>query len=131
MTSRYQEIGDDGERKAKELFYGLNIDIAFEGDRLFKVGDRWYLLEVKYKERFQPPPFWGHGLDKIGADLRLQFYQDTGIRPLFLVFDPDGDYYWQWLDVLVNGEYFTTRNGILIFPIHKFEKNNLDLIFKS
>jgi hypothetical protein len=55
--------------------------------------------------------------------MRLKFQKETGIRCLFLVFDlTDDNVYWQWLDVLNNGEYYDTKNGIRVYPINAYNR---------
>ena len=86
----------------------------------------YFITEVKYQERFEPPPFYGHGLPPYQVGARMDFYGKTGIMCLFLVFDKnDRDVFFQWLDVLENGTKFYTRNNRrVVFPIEAF--NRLD-----
>lgn len=115
--------GIEGEKKAR-LFLKqfVKADTIFQLDWLFKYKDKYYCLEVKNKELFIPPPFYGQGLDVRQVITRLQFYKDTGIRCLFIVFDTDNKIYYQWLDVLENTKHFTTKNNIRIYNIEYFKK---------
>ena len=116
------EIGIEGENLARLTLKNWGCDNIFQADWLVQKNGQWYVVEVKRKERYIPPPFEGHGLDIRQVKARLQFYQDTGIRCLFLVFDmTDGNTYWQWLDVLDNGEYYDTAHRIRIYPIEKYK----------
>jgi len=114
------EQGRVGEKQARLFLKQIGCSDIFQSDWHIKWKDKWYLVEVKRKEKFKPPPFWGHGLNKYQAETRLKFYYETGIRCLFLVFDVDGGIYYQWLDLLEQGEKFTTRKGIRIYPLQSF-----------
>ena len=83
---------------------------------------KYYVVEVKHKEAFEPPPFYGQGLDVRQVKARMKFYRCTGIRCLFLVIDMQGRVYWQWLDVLEQGEHFDTKKGVRVYPIDGFVK---------
>lgn len=117
-------IGRQGESMArrvlKEIFKAKDI---FQADWLVKANGKWYVVEVKHKELFRPPPFYGQGLDIRQAIQRMKFYKDTGVRCLFLVIErPSGDIYWQWLDILEETDYFDTRNRIRVYNIECFKK---------
>jgi hypothetical protein len=117
-------IGIQGEniarRVLKEIF---GVKDIFQADWLVKVKGKWYVIEVKHKELFKPPPFYGQGLDIRQVIQRMRFYNDTGIRCLFLVIErPNGDIYWQWLDILEETDYFDTRNRIRVYNIECFKK---------
>lgn len=118
------EIGRQGEELARHVIKEyFKCDGLFQADWLFKKDDMWFVVEVKRKERFEPPPFEGHGLNMYQAEWRLEFHRGTNIRCLFLVFDlSDGNIYWQWLDVLEQGQHYDTRNQIRIYPIKNFNK---------
>lgn len=93
-----------------------------QADWMFKRGEEWYVVEVKCKEPFQPPPFKGHGLNAYQADMRIKVQKELGLRCIFLVFDVDGHIYWQWLDELEKTDYFTTRNNVRIYDIQYFKQ---------
>lgn len=112
------KIGLEGEKMARLVLKKMGCVNIFQADWLIKPDDKWFVVEVKRKERFSPPPFWGHGLDIRQVKQRMAFYRDTGVRCLFLVFDlTDGKTYWQWLDVLEQGDYFDTRNNVRVYPM--------------
>jgi len=52
----------------------------------------------------------------------MKFYEDTGIRCLFLVFDFDGTIYYGWLDELEKTKYFDTRKGVRVYNIMNMKK---------
>lgn len=117
------DIGKEGERIARDILKNwFRVDGIFQADWIVKKNEKYYVIEVKHKEMFLPPPFYGHGLDKRQVRARMDFYKDVGIRCLFLVIDMDGEVYWQWLDVLEQTQYHDTKNGIRIYNIKEFQK---------
>lgn len=117
------DIGKVGEKLARDVLKDwFRVDRIFQADWMVKKDGNWYVVEVKHKEMFQPPPFYGHGLDIRQVKARMGFLEDTGIRCLFLVIDLDGTVYWQWLDVLETTPYFDTRNGVRVYDIKYFTK---------
>lgn len=118
------DIGKEGERKARIVLKDVfHVDNIFQADWIIGVNDKWFLVEVKHKEMFTPPPFYGQGLQAYQADMRLKFQRETGIRCLFLVIDINtGEIFWEWLDNLQKTNYFETRNGIRIYDIRHFHK---------
>lgn len=111
--------------------------IGFEVQQLDWVGKKngkWVVFEVKERELFNPPPFWGTGLDKRQLYLREQLLKGLNLRTILLVFEKGtSNIFWQYLDVLEKGEYFDTKNNIRIYPISNFhkierEKINCDLV---
>jgi hypothetical protein len=118
------DIGREGEILARQVLKNkFKCDKIFQADWLIEKNNKWYVIEVKRKERFVAPPFDGHGLNIYQAQNRLKFYEDTGIRCLFLVFDiNDKCIYWQWLDILDEGIKHDTENRIRIYPLNNFVK---------
>jgi len=116
--------GIEGEKIARELLLeNVKPQTLTQMDWFYFKDGKWFSVEVKHKDMFQPPPFVGQGLDKRQLNYRLKFYKDTGIRCLFLVIDKtNGDAFAQWIDVLENKEYFDTKNGIRIYNINGFKK---------
>lgn len=117
-----QEQGIKGEKLARLFLKKLGFNNLMQLDWVGKKNGKHYQFEVKCKEYFKSGgdcKFDGHGLNKYQANARINFYNKTGIRCGFIVFD-NGKAYYQWLDVLLKGEKFETRNGILIFPLKNF-----------
>jgi hypothetical protein len=115
------EIGRQGEIIARQIIKDyFKCDKIFQADWLFEKNGAWYIAEIKHKELFKPPPFYGHGLEAYQADMRMAFYRAKDVRCIFLVVDMDGTVYWQWLDILQQTQYFTTRNGIRVYDIKHF-----------
>ena len=117
------DIGKDGERLARTVLKDwFMVDGIFQADWIVNKNGKYYVVEVKHKEMFIPPPFYGHGLDIRQVKARMQFYKDKDIRCLFLVIDMDGTVYWQWLDELEKTKYLDTKKGIRIYNIEYFVK---------
>lgn len=118
------DIGKEGERRARIILKDVfRVDNIFQADWIVGVNDKWFVIEVKHKEMFNPPPFYGQGLQAYQADMRIKFWRETGIRCLFLVIDSvTGEVYWEWLDKLQETKYFETHNGIRIYDIRHFHK---------
>lgn len=113
--------GIEGEKIARIVLKenGFNI---FGGDWIAedKLGN-YYLIEVKNKELYTPPPFLGTGLDLYQVITRTKFLKKTGIRTIIFTRDKKNKIcYWQFLDVLELGEKHNTKNKIRIYPISNF-----------
>lgn len=118
------ERGRYGESKVRALLkkHGYRF---MQADILANIKGEWRILEVKYQEKFEPPPFEGHGLPRWQVDARLKFQEETGIRAMLYVVDNPSDIiYWQYLDKLMNGETYQTEgsNPRIIFPLKSFNK---------
>ena len=80
------KIGLEGEEIIRKYF--INEKIPFmQVDIMFKENDKWYCGEIKTQEIFKSPPFDGHGLPQWQINRRIQFYNDTGVIPIFFVYD--------------------------------------------
>ncbi|MFA5351563.1 MAG: hypothetical protein WC357_09595 [Candidatus Omnitrophota bacterium] len=56
------EIGRQGEKIARNILKDIfKVDDIFQADWLVKAKGVWYVVEVKHKELFKPPPFHGQG----------------------------------------------------------------------
>ena len=119
------DIGKEGERMARIILKNkFKVDGIFQADWLVNKNGIDYVIEVKHKEMFAPPPFYGHGLDIRQVRARMDFYKRHNIRCLFLVIDMDGTVYWQWLDTLEKTKYYDTKNRVRIYDIQEFYKLN-------
>ena len=116
------EQGRKGEAMARDFLKSLGVNNLFQADWMAMKDNTYYVVEVKHKEKFKAPPFDGHGLDIRQVNARMKFYQDTGIRCLFLVFDTDGSIFWGWLDDLEKTPHLNTRNGVRIYNLKYFHK---------
>ena len=123
------DIGKVGEKLARTILKEwFSVDGIFQADWIVEKNGAYYVVEVKHKEMFSPPPFAGHGLDIRQVKARMKFYKDKDIRCLFLVIDLDGTVYWQWLDVLEKTSYFDTKNGVRIYNIEHFAKMSKKMV---
>lgn len=122
------ERGRYGESKVRGLLkrYGYHF---MQADILAKIKGEWRILEVKYQEKFEPPPFEGHGLPRWQVDARLRFQEETGIKAMLYVVDNPSDIiYWQYLDELMKGETYQTNGSKprIIFPLNSFNQYKED-----
>lgn len=120
-------IGLDGEESLRN-YLKLKSHTFFQADCISRdvVTGKYYLWEAKHKQRFKAPPFDGHGLPLIQMQARLQFFRDTGIRPILYVKDLDtAEVFVQAMDILAAADQklkFLTKNRILIFHLDCFVK---------
>lgn len=118
------ERGRYGESKIRDLLKKHKFTFM-QADILAKINDEWRIFEVKYQEKFEPPPFEGHGLPRWQVDARLKFQNETGIKAmLYIVDNPSEVIYWQYLDKLMDGETYQTNgaNPRIIFPLSSFNQ---------
>jgi hypothetical protein len=97
---------------------------VFQADWIASRDDDDFIVEAKWQERFEAPPFDGHGLPPRQVVARLNFMRRRGIRTLFLVFDKATyEVFYEWLDVLDSGAQFETagRNRRRIYPLTHFQ----------
>ena len=122
-----QEDGIIGEQKLF-IFLKNRGHKFFQPDAISRCKKRYFIWEVKYQERFIPPPFEGHGLPKWQIDARIEFYMTTGIRCMFIVFEKGTEnVFLQWLDILEENKYFDTqgRHPRRIYKLQNFKKTKL------
>ncbi len=121
FNKRLEEQGQEGWQEARELLKRKGWDV-FQIDWMGKKDGEYVLFEVKKKsEPFNPPPFYGHGLEIRQVKARLEFQQITNIKTYLLIFGTIGKVYGQYLDKLEKGESYITKNGIKIYPLENFE----------
>jgi hypothetical protein len=116
------EEGRVGERTIRDYLEKKHYHY-FQVDMMVFIKGHWHVVEVKYQEQFNKPPFDGHGLPKWQIEARLEFQKETGIRAvLFIVDKITGVIYWQFMDVLVAGQSFQTNGEKprIIFPISSY-----------
>ena len=116
-----QEIGIEGEKKARIFLKNLGYKI-FQIDWMADKDGNYIQCEVKFKERFTPPPFEGHGMEIWKIKDRLRFEKQTGIKAFLIIFEKLTDLiFYQWLLKLEQGKYFDTKNDIRIYPLENFK----------
>lgn len=118
-TTNIEQLGKTGEQMAR-LFLKSKGYSVFEIDWFAVKNNKIIQVEVKHKERFNPPPFAGHGMEVWKVKRRLDF-EKLGFIAMFMIFDiTDGHIYCQYLKKLDEGKHFDTRNGIRVYPIENF-----------
>lgn len=95
---------------------------------------RFFLVEYKFQERFEPGncggvkvDFYGHGLPKSQAEKYMRIYRDHKVRTLLYVVEPSGWIFKGWLDGLESkGVYFDTPGTVKtvrrIYPLFNFDE---------
>lgn len=122
------EQGRAGEKLVMDVLQMFQVPVKFQPDALFKSKNgEWILIECKNQERFNAPPFDGHGLPPYQVKSRMNFYKETGIRCLFFVHEPGKDFvWWQWLDILEsldNSQRTLSKTGKrIIYSLSAFKK---------
>ena len=118
------EEGIEGEKKARSFLRTKGIFNMQQIDWLIKKDGKYCIVEVKEKELYNPPPFFGTGLDIKQIKLRTQIYNDLNIDTILLVFIKNTSrIYYQYLSILERTDYFDTKNGIRIYNINAFKLN--------
>jgi hypothetical protein len=119
--------GIEAEKKARLFLKKFGINNIQQLDWLVKLNDKYFIVEVKERELYSPPPFYGTGLDIRQLNLRLQVYNDLGIDTILIVFEKNtNNVYVQKISILEQGEYNDTKNKIRIYKIDNFNKYNYD-----
>lgn len=118
-----EELGKEGEQKARKILKTAGYWVG-QIDWLGKKDGKWIKFEIKRKERFEPPPFEGHGLNAIQVNFARELYLDTGIRTMLVIWEKGTNkWFAQWLDILEtrpNDEKYLTRNNIRIYKLTNF-----------
>ncbi len=114
------ELGKEGEQKARLLLKQKGFYIG-QSDWIGKKDNQWVRFEIKRKERFNSPPFNGHGLNVKQVNYAIEFQKDTGIPTMLLICEIGTDkWFVRRLDKLEKGEKFTTKNNIRIYKLSNF-----------
>ena len=117
--------GIEAERKARKFLRSKGMKNLQQIDWLLKNDGKYYVIEVKQRELFQPPPFLGTGLDISQIELRRQIYDDLGIDTILMVFVKDTIYWQSLFGVLEKTKYKDTRNKIRIYNIKEFKSRKI------
>ncbi|MEN6432657.1 MAG: hypothetical protein ABFD06_07235 [Smithella sp.] len=113
------------EKAARLWLKNKGVNNLQQIDWLFKSNKNgnYYCLESKSRELYEPPPFFGTGLDITQLKLRLQLLNDLGIDTILLVFEKNtNNVYWQFLSIMEKGRHIDTKNKIRIYDIDNFNK---------
>ena len=118
--------GLQAEKKARNILKNWGYQMQ-QCDWIAKKNGEWVIFERKERELFNPPPFYGTGLDKRQIYLRTQLLNELGLKTILLVFRKNtNEIYWQYLDNLEKGIYFDTKNNIRIYPIENYNFDNYE-----
>lgn len=116
------EEGIAGEQKLFKFLINKGFN-CFQPDIIGEKEGIYYLFECKHQERFEPPPFKGHGLPLWQVKARLKFQEKFGIKCILVIFDKKtGEVFSQLLEVLEKGKHIDTK-GLKprrIYPIENF-----------
>lgn len=116
--------GIDAEKEARLFLNAKGIYDIQQFDWFIKKENKYYIIEVKNRELFKPPPFWGTGLDIAQIKKRIQVFNDLGIDTILLVFEKDTEnIYFAYLSKLEKTIYYDTKNKIRIYNIENFKKD--------
>jgi len=125
--------GIEGEQMMLSLLRNRGYK-CFQPDVIGLINNKYYVFEVKRQDRFNAPPFEGHGLPLWQVRARLEFQKATGVIAILVVFDKEtNEVFYQRLDVLEKGKYFDTKNKDKnrrrrVYPLEQFEKLNGSLL---
>ncbi|MEE9510408.1 MAG: hypothetical protein V3V81_07940 [Candidatus Bathyarchaeia archaeon] len=135
FSKEFEKLGNDGETKAvgilKDFGFILSrpdysgyrmISGLFYGENILEEEDVEFEIKAK-AEPFMPPPFKGHGTDIRQINKRMRRYKKYGFKQFFLVIQPDGKIYGQWLhklEAVSKDKKFDTRNNIRIYSLSCF-----------
>lgn len=115
-----EELGKEGEQQARLLLKKRGFYIG-QSDWIGKKDNQWARFEIKRKERFEPPPFEGHGLDIRQVNYAVEFQRATSIPTFLLIYEIGTDkWFMRRLDELEKGEKFDTKNGVRIYKLTNF-----------
>lgn len=129
-----EEIQRGVERE--QIYFVRQLEIAVEERRIAAyakpdavvathTGDV-YMVEFKYQEMFEAPPFDGHGLPVKQANRYERIRSTSDLRTLLWVNDPRARTdYMAWLDTLEGGLKFTTKGSVKtprrVYPLDRFK----------
>lgn len=118
--------GNEAEAFAREFLKSINITNIQQFDWFIKLNNKYYILEVKSRQLYQPPPFLGTGLDIKQLNLRRQVFNDLGIDTILFVVDKENNkiYYQSIFNYLEKTKFFDTKNKIRIYNIEHFKSTS-------
>lgn len=120
-----KEQGIKGEKEICNYLRSIGCPVKKSDGHTF-IDGKYYFLETKEKEPFEPPPFYGQGLDTEQLEHYIHFYLQTGIRTLFVVLDREGNQVWNYLDELYQGpKTISKTQKITIFPLTQFKSREI------
>lgn len=117
------ELGIKGEREVCQILRKKGFPIRrYDGHMVIK--NKLYFIEVKNKSRaWNPPPFWGHGIDEDQLLHYLSLYSQFKIRTILFVPSKDEKtWVWNFIDILNKGRKHKTQSKIIVFPFEEFNE---------
>lgn len=128
VANNISEFGVEGEKDICNLLRTIGYPVR-RTDGHILINGQYCMIEQKHKSRvYDPPPFYGHGLDKKQWDHYLDFQAKTGMR-IILFIRCNGQIIWNYVDELERGPKHETKNKIIVFPIERFRPWK-ELIFR-
>lgn len=116
-----KELGIHGEKDLCKLLRESGYPVK-KSDGHIILNDHFCLIEAKNKSRpWNPPPFWGHGIDKDQYDHYMDLYKKWNIRTILFVPAKEEGWIWNYLDDLARGPNHLTPSRILVFPFESFK----------
>lgn len=122
--------GIEGEHLIRKFLHSENHQTT-QIDLLSCVDGKVYLIEIKHQERFNGPPFDGHGLNPKQVQNKLWWAKKINAIPLLIVLESNVDIFgkrnlfYQNLNLLNNlpdSKKFITKTGNrIIYDISEFE----------
>ena len=137
--------GREGEQCARFWLKDKGIKNLFQLDWCFEYpvdSGKYWVAEIKNKEPYEPrlgcgAQYFAQGLNMNQFRARMKFQEDTGIPTLFWVSDSNThEIYYQNLRKLhelsnKNNQYYVTSNGMRIFNLDFFHKDEKYLNVKG
>ncbi len=118
--------GFEGESKIRDFLTTKKIKY-FQVDLIALCKEKYILIEVKNQEKFEAPPYDGHGLPSWQVEARLEFYKATNIEPFLFVIEKNTNHlYWQSFIKLEEGEHFDTSGAKprRVYPLTSFNQRD-------
>lgn len=122
--------GIEGEHLIRKFLHSENHQTT-QIDLLSYVDGKVYLIEAKHQERFNGPPFDGHGLNPKQVQNKLWWSKKINAIPLLMVLESNVDIFGKrslfyqnlnLLDNLPDSKKFITKTGKrIIYDISEFE----------
>jgi len=120
----FKAKGEQGEAIAIKILKLLGVDSVRRPDLVFRVKDKWFSVEVKNKEPFEPPPDYMQGIPQ------TQFLKDldinsTGLTTILLVRGKENEWLAQFMVNLIARKdprkIQIMRDNLVWFELGQFE----------
>jgi hypothetical protein len=95
------EKGNEGEKAIIKILHDLGYTIRRPDLVFFEPRQReWFMVEVKNKEPFTPPPAYMQGIPRSQYEKDMKIYNETKLRTLLVVRGKDNEWLGQFIDEL-------------------------------